>query len=104
FDRPPVLVWRLPSPSRLRADYAAAADGSAPIEPYVLISGPELTDRLRQALRDSPAAELRTGWTLVEARDEPDRATATVIDAESGRHHLIEADYLVGCDGAQSTV
>jgi len=103
FDRPPVLVWRLPSPARLRADYAAAADGSAPIEPYVLISGPELTERLRRALSESRVAELRTGWTLVDARDEPDHAAVTVIDAESVRHPIV-ADYLVGCDGAQSTV
>ncbi|WP_030442209.1 FAD-dependent monooxygenase [Actinoplanes subtropicus] len=104
LDRPPVLVWRLPSPSELRGEYAAAADGSAPIEPYVLISGPELIARLRRALRECPAVDLRTGWTLVDAADRPDHATATVIEAESGRHHLIEADYLVGCDGAQSTV
>jgi len=104
LDRPPVRVWRMPSPSQLRPAYAAAPDGSAPIEPYVLISGPELTDRLRRALEESPAVDLRTGWTLVDAGDRPDRAAATVIEAESGRHHLIEASYLVGCDGAQSTV
>jgi hypothetical protein len=48
--------------------------------------------------------DLRTGWTLVDAGQDPDRATATVIDAGTGRRHLIEASYLVGCDGAQSTV
>jgi 2-polyprenyl-6-methoxyphenol hydroxylase-like FAD-dependent oxidoreductase len=104
LDRPPVLVWRLPSPSQLRPAYAAAPDGSAPIEPYVLISGPELTARLRRALDECPAVDLRTGWTLVDAGGRPDHATATVIDAASGRHHPIEAAYLVGCDGAQSTV
>ncbi|MFI5897090.1 FAD-dependent monooxygenase [Actinoplanes sp. NPDC051513] len=104
LDRPPVLVWRLPSASELRQTYAATPDGSAPIEPYVLISGPELTSRLRRALHESPLADLRTGWTLADAWETQDGVAATVIDSGSGRQHVVEASYLAGCDGAQSTV
>ena len=104
LDRPPVLVWRLPSVTELRLAYAAIADGSAPVEPYLLISGAVLTGRLRRALEENPLVDLRTGWTLTEARAEPDGVVATVIDAGSGTRHLVEASYLAGCDGAESTV
>jgi 2-polyprenyl-6-methoxyphenol hydroxylase-like FAD-dependent oxidoreductase len=104
IDRPPVLVWRLPSVTEMRPAYAAVADGSAPIEPYLLISGPALTARLRQALADNPLIDLRTGWTLTDARSEPDGVVATVIEAGTGARHIVEATYLAGCDGAQSTV
>lgn len=103
-DDPPVLVWRLPSVTELRLSYAADADGSAPIEPYLLISGPVLTGRLRRALAENPLVDLRTGWTLTDARPEPDGVVATVLEAGSGARHAVEASYLVGCDGDQSTV
>jgi len=104
IDRPPVLVWRLPSVTELRPAYAANADGSAPIEPYLLISGPVLITRLRHALAEHPLIDLRTGWTLTDVRSEQDNVVATAIEAGSGTRHVVEATYLAGCDGAQSTV
>lgn len=104
IDHTPVRVWRLPSVTELRLAYAAIGDGSAPIEPYLLISGPALNRRLNQALEESPLIELRTGWTLTDAWSGPDGVVATVIDAGSGARHVVEAAYLAGCDGAQSTV
>jgi 2-polyprenyl-6-methoxyphenol hydroxylase-like FAD-dependent oxidoreductase len=104
LDRPPVLAWRIPSATELRQTYAASYDGSAPIEPYLLISGPRLTGRLRGALRAHPLIDLRTRWILTDVRAEPDGVVATVLEAEAGRRHVVEAAYLAGCDGADSTV
>ncbi|HWS34091.1 MAG TPA: FAD-dependent monooxygenase [Actinoplanes sp.] len=100
----PDLSWRLPSVTEIRRSYAGVADGTAPIEPYLLISGPDLTRLLHRALRRQPLVDLRTRWTVTDVRARPDLVTATVIDAEAGTRHVIEADYLVGCDGADSTV
>ncbi|SDT66722.1 FAD-dependent monooxygenase [Actinoplanes derwentensis] len=100
----PALAWRLPSVTEMRRSYATVADGTAPIEPYLLISGPDLTVRLRRALRSHPLIDLRTRWTVTDVREEPDRVRATVIDAEAGTRHVIETAYLAGCDGADSTV
>lgn len=104
IDQPPILVWRLPSATELRRDYADDAEGSAPIEPYLLISGPELIARLRRALAEHPLSDLRTGWTLTGLRSEPDGVVATVIETGTGTRHVVEASYLVGCDGDRSTV
>ncbi|GAA0503600.1 FAD-dependent oxidoreductase [Paractinoplanes deccanensis] len=103
-DQPPVLVWRLPSVTELRGAYAATADGTAPIEPYLLISCTGLAERLHRALRDHPLIDLRCRWTLTDLRPEADGVAATVIDAGAGRRHVVEAAYLAGCDGADSTV
>ncbi|SNY40768.1 FAD-dependent monooxygenase [Paractinoplanes atraurantiacus] len=102
-DQEPLLVWRLPSVTELRGSYAASADGSAPIEPYLLIAGSRLAGRLRRAL-EHPLIDLRSRWTLTDLRTEAECVVATVIDAESGKRHVIEAAYLAGCDGAGSTV
>lgn len=104
LDRPPVLVTQIPSAAELRRAYVSATDGAAPIEPYLLTSGPALAGRLRDAVRDHPMIDLRPGCTLTDLRTEADHMVATVIDSCSGVRHAIEARYLAGCDGAQSTV
>ncbi|GIF26558.1 2-polyprenyl-6-methoxyphenol hydroxylase-like FAD-dependent oxidoreductase [Actinoplanes tereljensis] len=104
IDRPPALQWRLPPVATLRQAYASTTDGTAPIEPYLLISSPGLIGRLRRALRGHPLIDLRTRWTLTEVEAEADTVTATVLDAEAGARHFVEAGYLAGCDGADSTV
>jgi 2-polyprenyl-6-methoxyphenol hydroxylase-like FAD-dependent oxidoreductase len=104
FDEPPVLVSQLPSANALRRAYAACTDGTTPVEPYVLLSGAELSGRLRDAVRAHPLADLHDGWTFTGLRLEPDGAVATVLAAGPGGRHTVEARYLAGCDGAQSTV
>jgi len=59
---------------------------------------------LRAAVHDHPLIDLRAGWTFTGLRLEPDRTVATVIDRGTRARHVFEAEYLVGCDGGQSTV
>jgi 2-polyprenyl-6-methoxyphenol hydroxylase-like FAD-dependent oxidoreductase len=102
--RPPLLTWRLPSVVELLDSYAMTDDGTAPVEPYLLISGPDLIIRLRRALQAHPLVDLRTRWTLTDVREDRAGVAATVIDGGAGARHVIEAAYLAGCDGADSTV
>jgi 2-polyprenyl-6-methoxyphenol hydroxylase-like FAD-dependent oxidoreductase len=103
-EEPPVLVSELPSVNQMRRTYATIVDGSAPVEPYLLMPGAELSRGLLDALRAHPLIDLREGWTFTDLRLELDGTVATVLDAEAGVRHIIEADHLAGCDGAQSTV
>ncbi|GAA2522616.1 FAD-dependent oxidoreductase [Winogradskya humida] len=104
LEQPPVLVSRLPSVNQLRTEYEAVTDGTAPIEPYVLLPAAELTGRLRDAVREHPLIDLREGWTFTDLRPEQGGAVAVLMEAGTGDRHVVQATYLAGCDGAQSTV
>jgi 2-polyprenyl-6-methoxyphenol hydroxylase-like FAD-dependent oxidoreductase len=104
LDQQPVLVSQVPSVNQLRREYATIQDGSTPVEPYLLLPGAELAAGLRDAVRSHPLIDLREGWTFTDLRLEQDGAVATVLEAGTGIRHVIEAGYLAGCDGAQSTV
>jgi 2-polyprenyl-6-methoxyphenol hydroxylase-like FAD-dependent oxidoreductase len=104
LDQAPVHISHLPSPDELRQAYAAATDEVAPLEPYLLVGSADLTAALRDAAHTHPLVDLRTGWTCTDLRQEPEGTVATVFEAGTGTRHLIEASYLVGCDGAHSTV
>jgi 2-polyprenyl-6-methoxyphenol hydroxylase-like FAD-dependent oxidoreductase len=104
LDQLPVLVSQVTSVNQLRRRYASVRDGSAPVEPYALVSGAELASGLRDAVRAHPMVDLREGWTFTDLRLEQDGTIATVLEAGTGVRHVIEANYLAGCDGAHSTV
>jgi 2-polyprenyl-6-methoxyphenol hydroxylase-like FAD-dependent oxidoreductase len=104
LDQLPVLVSPVPSGSHPHHRYPTGGDGRAPVEPYALVTGTELTGGLRDAVRGHPLIELREGWTCTDLRLEQDSTIATVLEADTGIRHVIEAGYLAGCDGAQSTV
>jgi 2-polyprenyl-6-methoxyphenol hydroxylase-like FAD-dependent oxidoreductase len=104
LDQPPVHISNLPSPDELRRAYALATDEGTLLEPYLLVTSADLTAALLDAARAHPLIDMRTGWTCTDLRQEPDATLATALDAATGTRHVIEAGYLAGCDGAQSTV
>ena len=54
-------------------------------------------------LREAGSSEVRFGWELVELEQHRDDVVATLRD-ESGRTEETHAQYLIGADGAHSTV
>ncbi|GAA3396034.1 FAD-dependent oxidoreductase [Cryptosporangium minutisporangium] len=107
LDEPPVLVSTVPSLNELRGRYADVRDGSAPVELPQRVSGVRLAAQLRTAVEQHPLIDLRLGWTFSGARLEFDRVVAVALAhgaAPGRRRTTIEARYLAGCDGAQSTV
>jgi 2-polyprenyl-6-methoxyphenol hydroxylase-like FAD-dependent oxidoreductase len=104
LDQPPVFVAQCPSINQLRGRYATVNDGSAPVEQHQQISETHLARQLRDALHDEKLVDLREGWTFTDLRIDCEGASATVMDARTGTGSVIKADYIAGCDGAQSTV
>lgn len=104
LDQAPVHISNLPSPAELARAYSVATDDDTLVEPYLLVTGTDLTSALLDAVRTHPLIDLRTGWTCTDLRQEPGGTVATALDAETGTRHLIEAGFLAGCDGAHSTV
>jgi 2-polyprenyl-6-methoxyphenol hydroxylase-like FAD-dependent oxidoreductase len=52
----------------------------------------------------NPLASLNFGWRLKSFEQEAERVAATVEHVETGEQRLVRAEYLVGADGARSTV
>ena len=65
---------------------------------------PELEALLRTNLKRYPNAELRGNAEVTEITDHGGRVRVAFIDRSDGQVHRVEADYLLGCDGANSLV
>ena len=65
---------------------------------------PELEALLRANLKRYPSAELRGDAEVTEVTDDGDRIRVTFTDRSDGTVHLVDAHYLLGCDGANSVV
>ncbi len=63
---------------------------------------PHLEEQLRAALSELPNVETRLGVSVVGARNEENRVLVE-LDAD-GTKETVEARYVVGCDGARSTM
>ncbi|MDP7701657.1 bifunctional 3-(3-hydroxy-phenyl)propionate/3-hydroxycinnamic acid hydroxylase [Mycobacterium sp. TY815] len=65
---------------------------------------PELEALLRTNLEHYPAAELRGNSDVTAIAIRGDGARVTFTDRTDGTVHQVDADYLLGCDGANSRV
>ena len=55
-------------------------------------------------VRAQPAVEFRRGWRLQSFIEREGIVEAQLVEDATGRHETITADFLVGCDGANSPV
>jgi 2-polyprenyl-6-methoxyphenol hydroxylase-like FAD-dependent oxidoreductase len=62
-----------------------------------------LEELLRDVVRELPACQLATGFTVTGADQDEDGVRVTVAGPD-GRAAVVAADYLVGCDGPRSVV
>jgi 2-polyprenyl-6-methoxyphenol hydroxylase-like FAD-dependent oxidoreductase len=65
---------------------------------------PELEALLRANLKRYPNAQLRGNAEVTEVTDHEGRVCVTFTDRSDGQVHQVDADYLLGCDGANSVV
>jgi 2-polyprenyl-6-methoxyphenol hydroxylase-like FAD-dependent oxidoreductase len=103
LTREPLVRHRYPSVDEARRQVRAVNDGSLPLEPYQLISQYTLEPLLRRVADRTPGVDTRYGHELVDFIQDRDGVTARVRDAE-GREREVRCRYLVGADGASSTV
>ena len=102
MNRPPLLRLPYPSVAQAKLDIRATTDGSAPLEPYQLISQYTLEPLLKSVAEAMPGVTVRFGCEFVSLRQDPQGVTATV--KSHGGTEQIRAAYLVGCDGGASPV
>ncbi len=98
----PLLRLPYPSVAQAEAEIRATNDGSAPLEPYQLISQYTLEPVLKRAAEQLPSIAVRFGCEFLELQQDAGGVTATVREGADARE--IRARYLVGCDGGASRV
>ncbi|MGH3494623.1 MAG: FAD-dependent monooxygenase, partial [Sciscionella sp.] len=101
--REPLLHHRYPSVDAFTAAAREVNDGSLPLETYQLISQYTLEPLLRDVAEDTPGVTVAFGHELTGFDADAEGVTASVRTT-GGQTHTIRAAYLVGCDGAGSTV
>jgi len=78
-------------------------DGLDTPYPYILTLPQPETERILTALAESHGVEVERGVALTTLVQDDDGVTATLAHAD-GREESVRAAWLVGCDGARSTV
>jgi 2-polyprenyl-6-methoxyphenol hydroxylase-like FAD-dependent oxidoreductase len=98
-------IARVPGASvdEVRARSHAKNDGSFPAEPSQVVSQYALEPLLKTIAEGMENLTIRFGCELVSFNEGADGVTAHLRD-ESGQLSNVTASYLVGCDGAASTV
>ena len=98
----PLLRLPYPSVAQATADIRATTDGTAPLEPYQLISQYTLEPLLKAVAEQMPTVQVRFGCGFEAFVQDAEGMTATVRDARGTE--TVRARYLVGCDGGSSAV
>lgn len=99
-------IGRFRQPSRAEAvSLAEAGEGAwASPEPPHRCSQLYLEAEIKRAVDAEPTIDVRFGWRLDSFEDDGREVTATASETEGDGTLELRADYLVGCDGASSTV
>jgi len=71
--------------------------------PTMVFTQPPVESALRAHAAQKPTVEVVLGTRLVEFDNGPERVTAQLRD-DQGVERTVTADYVIGCDGASSTV
>lgn len=103
LDGPVHGRWRLPSVDEQRAELAAAADGSRPGQPWQRCSQAKFEALMMKRAHADDLIDVRQGWR-VESFDDDGAGVVGELRDGDGDTITVRADYLVGCDGASSTV
>jgi 2-polyprenyl-6-methoxyphenol hydroxylase-like FAD-dependent oxidoreductase len=102
MNQPPLLRLPYPSVAQAKLDIRSTNDGTAPLEPYQLISQYTLEPLLKSVAESMPGVTVRFGCEFLSLQQDQDGVTATVKSC--GGDEQIRAAYLVGCDGGASPV
>ena len=105
FDlmRPPLWKMSYPTVAQAKAKRDRTNDGSMPLEPYQIISQYTLEPLLKSIAQRIANVDIRFGHEF-ESFEEIGGGVRANIRKLDGSSVAIEAEYLVGCDGASSAV
>lgn len=99
----PILRLPYESVADCKVDIAAHNDGTRTLEPYQLISQYTLEPLLKRIAECDANIDVRFGAEFLRFEDDGDRVIAEIRRTD-GSVENVSGDYLVGCDGAASSV
>ena len=99
----PLLHLPYPSVAEAKAEIAASPDMSLPLEPYQLISQYTLEPLLKRVADGLPSVTVRYGCELVSFTQGANGVQARLRNTD-GTEDVLDATYMVGCDGGGSLV
>jgi len=103
LNGPEIARWSQPSADEQRREIATIRDGSRPAQAWCRCSQAVFESMMMRRCHADPLIDVRQGRRLDRYEERSEDVLATLI-AESGEECVVEACYLVGCDGWSSTV
>jgi 2-polyprenyl-6-methoxyphenol hydroxylase-like FAD-dependent oxidoreductase len=103
ITRAPLVHHHYPSVNELKAAYSVVGDGTSPAEPYQLISQYTLEPLLLEVATEMDNVAVEFDAELLDFIQDTDGVTASYRSAADGLRN-VSGQFLVGCDGASSTV
>jgi 2-polyprenyl-6-methoxyphenol hydroxylase-like FAD-dependent oxidoreductase len=105
ISRPTLGLRLLDNRFRVLAEFMRDSSRSHNSFPQAnMFDQPELEALLRTNLKRYPNARLRGDAEVTKVTEDGKRIRVTFTDRTDGRVHRVDAGYLLGCDGANSTV
>lgn len=99
-----ITSWDLPSVDEYRERIVANNDGTMPMEPWLRISQDIFEAWLKTLSESNPLIEFRPGWQAKAATEFSNHAEVECVQLNNREVCMIQADFVVGCDGAHSVL
>lgn len=94
-----------PGAARSREQTRARNDGHGSLEPRVWLPRNRLESVLRSTLENNARhVSLQYGWRIESFHQDRGRVEVVLRSSDTGQLRTVRADYLAGCDGAESMV
>ena len=105
ISRPTLGLRLLDNKFKVLAEFNRAPSDSVHGFPQAnMFDQPEFEALLRTNLKRYPNAQLRSDSEVTAVTEQQGHVRVTFTDRSDGRVHHVDADYLLGCDGANSLV
>jgi FAD-dependent monooxygenase len=97
--------WALPSVDKMSADIAESAqDGTKPRVAWQRISQIEMEGVLMRRCLADPNIEVMRPWEVMDVTQDESGVSTTIVSHKNEEQRVLRSDYVVGCDGGNSTV
>lgn len=97
-------IQALPSPDQQAEQIRDNRDGTMPRYPYQRCSQSIFEAWLKALIQEEPLIDSYFGMKFETTTESTEKVRSTVTNVVTGTNHVIESQYVVGCDGASSRV